>query len=75
MTASVELRLQRAILRLGTSNPERAAKLDITPRQLTEWMNGNIPDVVRRLEEAGVITINDEPQPRLLEVAEVTVSS
>jgi transcriptional regulator with XRE-family HTH domain len=53
-------RLRQAILPLGKTEAERAARLGYTVRQIDNWERGEgIVKTLERLERAGVIHIND----------------
>jgi transcriptional regulator with XRE-family HTH domain len=53
-------RLRQAILPLGKTEAERAARLGYTVRQIDNWERGEgIVKALERLERAGVIHIND----------------
>lgn len=53
-------RLRQAILPLGKTEAERAARLGYTTRQIDNWERGEgIVKALERLERAGVIHIND----------------
>lgn len=57
-------RLRRAILPLGKTEAERAARLGYTVRQIDNWERGEgLVRALERLESAGVIHINDGSCP------------
>lgn len=60
-TNDTDLRLIRALRRRWPNRDERAAALGISTRQLQRWeLDGNIPQIVNRLIELGVVVIIDE---------------
>jgi hypothetical protein len=55
------LRLIRAIRRRWPNPDERAAALDISRRQLQRWeLDDDIPQIVIRLIDLGIVTIADD---------------
>lgn len=61
-TEDTDLRLIRALRRRWPNRDERAAALGISTRQLQRWeLDGDIPQVVNRLIELGIVIIIDEP--------------
>lgn len=57
-----DIRLIRALRRRWPNRDERAEALGITTRQLQRWeLDGDIPQIINRLIELGVVAIVDEP--------------
>lgn len=53
-------RLRQAILPLGKTEAERAARLGYTVRQIDNWERGEgLARILERLEGAGIIHVND----------------
>lgn len=60
--SDTNLRLIRAIRRRWPNPDERASALNLSRRQLQRWeLDDDIPQIVSRLIDLGVITIIDEP--------------
>ena len=56
----ISKRLIRAMQRLGKTKKDQAVALEMNPKQITRWENGNIPRVIIKLERTGIIRIVDE---------------
>lgn len=62
--SDIDLRLIRALRRRWPNRDERAAALGISTRQLQRWeLDGDIPQVINRLIELGIVIIVDQPEP------------
>lgn len=57
-----DIRLIRALRQRWPNRDERAKALGITTRQLQRWeLDGDIPQILNRLIELGVVAIVDDP--------------
>lgn len=57
-----DIRLIRALRQRWPNRDERARALGITTRQLQRWeLDGDIPQILNRLIELGVVSIVDDP--------------
>lgn len=60
----LDLHLIRAIRRRWPNRDERAEALGISTRQLQRWeLDGDIPQIISKLVEIGVLAIVEEPPP------------
>jgi DNA-binding transcriptional regulator YiaG len=60
--SDIDLRLIRVLRRRWPSRDERAAALGLSTRQLQRWeLDGDVPQIISRLIELGVIAIVDDP--------------
>lgn len=58
----IDIQLIRALRRRWPNKDHRAAALGLSTRQLQRWeLDGELPQIVIRLFELGVIGIVDEP--------------
>lgn len=58
--SDIDIRLIRVLRRRWPSRDERAEALGITTRQLQRWeLDGDIPKIVSRLIELGVVVVNE----------------
>lgn len=61
ISPDLDLRLIRALRRRWPDRDERAAALGLSTRQLQRWeLDGDIPQIICRLAELGIIEIAED---------------